>query len=122
MHRNCGKNEWSTHRYVARRRRHRPDLQHLRLQTDDAQVSTSSIYANTYIRDNLGRITEKTETIQGTTTVYDYHYEPLVGRLEQVDETVGFVTTARVYMFGAIPGSSPASAALSYRSSKGSPA
>ncbi len=68
------------------------------LETDDAQVSTSSVYANTYIRDNLGRITEKTETIQGTTTVYDYHYED-AGRLRQVDETVGAVTTTRVYAY-----------------------
>ncbi len=39
---------------------------------------------NSYVRDKLGRITQKTETIQDTptptTTSYGYHYDP-AGRL-----------------------------------------
>ena len=36
-------------------------------------------------RDSRGRITQKTETVQGTTTVYDYGYDPQ-GRLQDVWE------------------------------------
>jgi RHS repeat-associated protein len=36
-------------------------------------------------RDNLGRITQKVETVEGTVTTYDYQYD-LAGRLEYVFE------------------------------------
>ena len=32
-------------------------------------------YKTSYQRDNLGRITQKMETIDGITTTYTYHYE-----------------------------------------------
>ena len=58
-------------------------------------ASGGAVYAKTYTRDALGRITQKVETIQGTTTTHDYHYDP-AGRLERVDEN-GFV--AREYAY-----------------------
>jgi RHS repeat-associated protein len=57
----------------------------------------SSLYANSYTRDKLGRITTKVETIQGTTTTYDYGYD-LAGRLAQVDVNG---SAARIYAYDA---------------------
>jgi RHS repeat-associated protein len=48
-----------------------------------------------YTRDKLGRITSKTETIQGTTTTVDYDYDA-AGRLHTVT-TNGSVTATYVY-------------------------
>jgi RHS repeat-associated protein len=48
-----------------------------------ASDASSAGYANTYTRDRLGRITQKVETIGGTTTTYGYAYD-LAGRLAQV--------------------------------------
>jgi RHS repeat-associated protein len=48
-----------------------------------AKFSTTTLYAETHSRDKLGRITTKVETIQGTTTTYDYGYDT-AGRLETV--------------------------------------
>lgn len=48
-----------------------------------ASVSGSPIYSTSYIRDDLGRITTKTEAIQGATTVTVYGYDP-AGRLDTV--------------------------------------
>jgi len=46
--------------------------------------SGEQVYYNTlYRRDNLGRITQKTETVEGMTTAYDYHYN-LAGQLIEV--------------------------------------
>ncbi len=45
--------------------------------------TVSSLLKVLYDRDNLGRISKKTETIQGVTTVYSYTYD-LAGRLTDV--------------------------------------
>ncbi len=46
---------------------------------------TSTLYNTSYTRDSLGRITTKTETIQGITNTYTYGYD-LRGRLQTVDQ------------------------------------
>ena len=48
-----------------------------------ASHSGSPVYSAGYIRDLLGRISQKTETIGGTTRVFDYTYD-LAGRLSEV--------------------------------------
>jgi len=48
-----------------------------------AQVSGSTVYAVTYVRDDLGRIAQRTETIGSQTSTYDYAYD-LAGRVLQV--------------------------------------
>lgn len=53
------------------------------LSTVDTDVNSADIYGVTYIRDKLGRIEQKTETVQGTTVTEIYGYD-LVGRLETV--------------------------------------
>ena len=53
------------------------------LATYEAKYGTTSLYSVTYARDSLNRIATKTETIQGTTTVWGYGYDT-VGRLWQV--------------------------------------
>ena len=40
-----------------------------------ASAGSSQLYSESYLRDNLGRITQLTETIQGTTTTWAYSYE-----------------------------------------------
>ncbi len=45
-----------------------------------ASAGASQLYSESYVRDNLGRITQRTETIQGTTTVWAYSHD-LTGRL-----------------------------------------
>ncbi len=40
-----------------------------------ASSGASQLYSESYIRDNLGRITQRTETIQGTTTTWGYSYD-----------------------------------------------
>ena len=57
---------------------------------DSADASTT-FYDATYTRDQLGRITQKVETILGAATAYGYFYEA-AGRLSQVD--TNFATTA----------------------------
>jgi RHS repeat-associated protein len=63
--------------------------------TDSTSSSGSALYGNTYVRDAIGRITEKTETIQNVTTVYDYHFD-LAGRLDQVKQN-GAVSASYTY-------------------------
>jgi YD repeat-containing protein len=65
------------------------------LSSDAASFGATALYANGYVRDKLGRITQKTETVQGTTTTFDYVYD-LAGRLEEVWAN-GAVTAAYVY-------------------------
>lgn len=48
-----------------------------------AEFEGSPVYQVDYVRDGLGRITEKTETIEGVTTTYGYVYDQ-AGRLDQV--------------------------------------
>jgi RHS repeat-associated protein len=51
--------------------------------TYEAKFGTTSLYSTVYVRDSVGRIEQKTETIQGTTTVWNYSYDS-AGRLWQV--------------------------------------
>jgi RHS repeat-associated protein len=53
--------------------------------TYTANFGTTVLYDVSYVRDALGRIQQKTETIQGTTTVTQYGYDQ-VGRLVTVTE------------------------------------
>ncbi|MCL4839989.1 MAG: hypothetical protein KJ058_18715 [Thermoanaerobaculia bacterium] len=48
-----------------------------------------------YVRDKLGRIVGKTETIRGETGSYVYRYDP-AGRLEEVERD-GVVTASYTY-------------------------
>jgi len=50
-----------------------------------ASFASSAPFSTSYIRDKLGRITQKVETIQGVTTTTDYVYD-LAGRLTGVSE------------------------------------
>lgn len=67
------------------------------LASDSAAFGATSVYANAYTRDKLGRITRKVETIQGATTTLEYGYD-LAGRLTQVDVNG---VAARVYAYDA---------------------
>lgn len=58
--------------------------EHGELVNQTAAYSGSPIYAATYVRDDVGRITTRTETIEGVTTVYDYDYDA-AGRLEGME-------------------------------------
>ncbi|NEV65218.1 RHS repeat domain-containing protein, partial [Thiorhodococcus minor] len=60
------------------------------LATQQAAHDATTLYQIGYSRDRLGRITEKTETLQGQTTVYAYDYDA-AGRLIAVREN-GTVT------------------------------
>ncbi|MDX1644644.1 MAG: RHS repeat-associated core domain-containing protein [Thermoanaerobaculia bacterium] len=55
------------------------------MESEVASVSGGEIYRAEYVRDKLGRITRKTESIQGTSAVWEYTYDPS-GRLLQVDK------------------------------------
>jgi len=48
-----------------------------------ANFNTTPLYAASFTRDKLGRITQKIETIGGVTTTYDYGYDT-AGRLQTV--------------------------------------
>ena len=50
-----------------------------------ASINGSSAYSVSYSRDNLGRITSKTETVSGTTSTYAYTYDQ-AGRLTDVSK------------------------------------
>ncbi|MCC6965825.1 MAG: hypothetical protein IT391_06020, partial [Nitrospira sp.] len=65
------------------------------LGTYSANVSGSPVFSTTFTRDKLGRITQKIETISGTTTTYDYSYDQ-AGRLQEV-KTNGPVTATYNY-------------------------
>jgi RHS repeat-associated protein len=60
-----------------------------------ATVGGTAAYAVSYVRDALGRITEKTETLEGVTTVTGYGYDA-AGRLEVVS-TDGVETARYTY-------------------------
>ncbi len=55
------------------------------LESTGAEYNGNALYAVSYTRDKLGRITGKTETLEGVTRVYEYGYD-LAGRLESVKE------------------------------------
>ena len=65
------------------------------LSTYNATANSSNIFATTYTRDDLGRITTKAETIGGVTTTYDYLYD-LAGRLMEVQQN-GVTTATYTY-------------------------
>ena len=50
-----------------------------------AQYLGTTLFAQSFVRDRLGRITTKTETVESVTTVYGYTYD-LAGRLTEVRE------------------------------------
>jgi len=52
---------------------------------DSAAYDTTPLYDVTYTRDPLGRITQKAETLEGSTTTYAYSYDA-AGRLVTVQE------------------------------------
>ena len=60
-----------------------------------ANVSGSPVFNTTFTRDKLGRITQKVETISGTTTTFEYAYDA-AGRLQEV-KTNGTVTATYNY-------------------------
>lgn len=60
-----------------------------------ANVNGSPVFSTTHTRDKLGRITQKIETINATTTTYDYAYDQ-AGRLTEV-KTNGTVTATYNY-------------------------
>jgi RHS repeat-associated protein len=66
-----------------------------RLSTYVARFGSTSLYSTAYMRDSLGRIEQKTETIQGTTTIWIYSYDP-AGRLWQVMQN-GVLTATYLY-------------------------
>jgi RHS repeat-associated protein len=63
--------------------------------TYETKFGTTSLYSVAYVRDSLGRIEQKTETIQGTTTVWGYSYDS-AGRLWQVMQN-GVLTATYLY-------------------------
>ena len=65
------------------------------LDTETAIYDSTTQYAASYTRDLLGRISSKQETIEGTTTTYDYNYD-LTGRLTEV-KTDGATTATYGY-------------------------
>ena len=56
------------------------------------RYSSTNLLTVAYTRDKLGRITEKTETIQGATTTYAYAYD-LIGQLIEVRRNGSVVAT-----------------------------
>jgi YD repeat-containing protein len=63
------------------------------LATVTATVNGTPQYAVTYTRDQLGRLTEQTETLAGTTTAYGYTYD-LAGHLTAVTQNGSTVSTS----------------------------
>jgi YD repeat-containing protein len=60
--------------------------------TYQASAGATSLLSEQYTRDNLGRITQKTETIGGVTTTYTYTYDT-AGRLTEVKQNGVSVST-----------------------------
>jgi RHS repeat-associated protein len=60
-----------------------------------ASANASEVFRIQYTRDNLGRVTEKTETISGTSKTYSYLYDA-AGRLAEVKES-GSTVAAYAY-------------------------
>lgn len=55
------------------------------LATYQADYNATTLYDVQYSHDQLGRITQKIESIQGSSTTYDYSYDP-AGRLAEVKQ------------------------------------
>jgi RHS repeat-associated protein len=60
-----------------------------------ATANGSALFGTSYTYDNLGRISQRVETVEGTTHTFEYHYDA-AGRLDQVKED-GAVTSAYTY-------------------------
>ena len=60
--------------------------------TSSSSISGSPVLSTTYARDSLGRISQKSETIQGVTTTYGYTYDT-AGRLAEVQQNGVTVST-----------------------------
>ena len=56
-----------------------------------ASYNASEIFSTQFARDNLGRITEKTETVDGATHVYNYEYDA-TGRLISVKKDSAIIS------------------------------
>ena len=56
------------------------------------EVNSTEVFKQDYIRDDLGRIIQNIETIEGVTTTYDYHYN-VAGRLDEVQANSAVVST-----------------------------
>ena len=67
------------------------------LDHSQATVNGDALHSTRYQRDALGRIVEKTETLDGVTTSYTYDYDP-AGRLERVAQNG---TTTDSYQYDA---------------------
>jgi YD repeat-containing protein len=60
--------------------------------SQQALYGSTVLFQVNYMRDSLGRITEKTETVQGASTKYDYAYD-VKGQLIQVSRNDTIVST-----------------------------
>ena len=60
-----------------------------------ATANGSALFGTGYTYDNLGRISQRVETVEGTTHTFEYHYDA-AGRLDQVKQD-GAVTSAYTY-------------------------
>ncbi|MDM8563232.1 RHS repeat-associated core domain-containing protein, partial [Candidatus Marithioploca araucensis] len=60
--------------------------------SETATYNSNPLYHTFYQRDQLGRITQKAETVGGITTTYDYRYD-VVGRLVEVKQDKQVVET-----------------------------
>jgi YD repeat-containing protein len=65
------------------------------LSSETADYSGNPLYSAAYQRDDLGRITRKTETLEGVESIYEYTYD-LAGRLAEVKKD-GVVTETYSY-------------------------
>lgn len=65
------------------------------LESDATSFNSDSIFSTQYTRDDLGRITQKTETIAGVTDTFEYGYDA-AGRLQEVRKN-GAVVGAYTY-------------------------
>jgi RHS repeat-associated protein len=65
------------------------------LATYEAKFGMTSLYSVSYVPDSLGRVAQKTETIQGATTVWSYSYDQ-AGNLWQVMQN-GALTATYLY-------------------------
>jgi RHS repeat-associated protein len=54
------------------------------LESDAYDASGTGVYSSGYVRDDAGRVTQKTETTSAVTTVWEYGYDT-AGRLEDVN-------------------------------------
>ena len=77
-----------------------------------AKVSVAPVFSTQFTRDKLGRITQKIETINGTSHTYDYSYD-LAGRLTQVSRD-GTVSASYTYDSNGNRLTGPASTAATY--------